>query len=472
MTTWLDVTTIWGWKRPAVGVVRVESECFRFFSGLGDSACRFCIFDGRSGDFVEVQASEVHTRIRVANGSEKAETQQGQRKRGFGGYAKLKQTIRDRLEDYPASIRIPILKSVRGPRKIYRMTKQLGQKHLAPLVSSTDRDDVHAQPPAIVQKHPFVKGDTYVSMGLDWDQKNLEGLYELKKSVGLSVLLFAYDLIPVYLPHLCVGDVSSVFSRYFVDLAWCADRILCISKCTQKDLSNFLENVGAPKPPSAVIRLGSDVAHFKGDLSAPVKQACAKPFLLFVSTIERRKNHEAIYKAYLLLLQRGRRDLPRVVFVGMNGWGISDFLADLRFDPRVKDTFVLLHHVTDSELSYLYQKASFTLYPSLYEGWGLPLAESLAYGKFALASNAASLPEVGGDLVDYIEPLDVRSWADKIAYYLDHPAELEVRNRRIVEKYRPASWESCAKSVFEHAQKLNDDMAASLGAERQKRGAP
>lgn len=138
---------------------------------------------------------------------------------------------------------------------------------------------------------------------------------------------------------------------------------------------------------------------------------------------------------------------------------MDDFLNDLRFDLRVKNRFRLLDHVTDSDLAMLYQKAYFTLFPSLYEGWGLPLAESLAHGKFCLASNSSSLPEVGGALVDYIDPWATNLWAGRIAYYLDHPEEVVRKERLIREQYIPPSWEDTGKTLYESAVALLNSSA-------------
>ena len=105
----------------------------------------------------------------------------------------------------------------------------------------------------------------------------------------------------------------------------------------------------------------------------------------------------------------------------MPGWGVDGLLSDLRLDFRIKPYVKILNHVSDGDLALLYQYAEFTVFPSLYEGWGLPIAESLAFGKFCLASNAASIPEVGGALVEYLDPWDLPAWAERLKWYFDSP---------------------------------------------------
>jgi glycosyltransferase involved in cell wall biosynthesis len=136
---------------------------------------------------------------------------------------------------------------------------------------------------------------------------------------------------------------------------------------------------------------------------------------------------------------------------------VSDFLADVRFDPRVAGSIEVLTNVSDEDLVWLYEHALFTVFPSLYEGWGLAVGESLANGKFCLASNAGSIPEVGGDLIEYLDPWDVPKWAERMAWYIRHPEELERAEKRIREQYVVPTWESTARSVFERAEALLAD---------------
>jgi glycosyltransferase involved in cell wall biosynthesis len=316
-------------------------------------------------------------------------------------------------------------------------------------------DPGFAAPTAERPPVPFRSGDVYVSMGLDWEQKDLVYLYEQKRILGFKVVLFCYDVIPVKFPHLCVGDVAAKFARYFADLAWCADQVLCISECSRNDFKALLGELGAPLPNMSVIKLGCQLPVIATDvIASDVAALLGQRFVLFVSTIERRKNHETLYRAYTRLIDAGETNLPLLVFVGMPGWGVNDLMADLRFDPRTKDLIKLLHHVNDTDLARLYQHALMTVFPSLYEGWGLPVAESLAAGKCCLASGVASIPEVGGDLVDYVDPWDVPAWAERLRWYFNNPSLVANKEARIKDSYQPMSWPKCAEDVFGHATGL------------------
>ncbi len=469
-TLWLDVTTTLLWRRPPVGIVRVETEIFKYLDALRNPTVRFCRFDLAHRSYHEVTAAEVHDVIsRFHLSRPLAETTENQ-----PAARRVAARAREALARLPTKVRQPMLgaakktePALRRALHEYRLLAKSARETRARL-AGTLKTITSATPPPDTARGPgptpFNPGDVLISGGLDWDQKDRVSLYQLKRELGLKVVLFCYDMIPVLFPHLCVGEVSGLFARYFVDVAWCADEVLCISRSSQKDLLEFLRETGAPVPRTTVVKLGSN-------LPARTKVERAKPlvegkYLLFVSTIERRKNHEVIYRAISHLVNEGRTDLPQIVFVGMLGWGVSDFVNDLKLDPRVRGRFTLLNHVSDAELAGLYAGAEFTLYPSLYEGWGLPLAESLAHGKFSLAANTSSLPEVGGPLVEYLDPWDSRKWAARIAYFLDHPEELAQREAAIREDYRAPTWAQTGQAVFSAATLLASSPPTVHRAER------
>jgi glycosyltransferase involved in cell wall biosynthesis len=171
--------------------------------------------------------------------------------------------------------------------------------------------------------------------------------------------------------------------------------------------------------------------------------------VLFVSTIERRKNHEVLYKALHVLAERRQLDPEfKLVFVGMPGWGVADLLKDIELDPLTRGNIVQINHANDAELRRLYEACQFFVYPSFYEGWGLPVAEALALGKFVLASDRGSIPEVAGSLVEYVDPWNATAWADAIARYWTDEALLAERTHRVQSEYRQISWDAAAETVL------------------------
>ncbi|TPK31701.1 glycosyltransferase family 4 protein [Mesorhizobium sp. B2-5-3] len=460
---WLDVTSILQWTRPAVGVIRVEMECGKYALDHLESAVEFCRFDRKAG-YIRVTGSDlrraidrighVHQTLVASSADDSLVTRPAvplirrlasvvrrilnKLPGGFG--ESMFRFLAVRREAAEASIN-----GLREFRRAVRAWRSPAAQTLSLLENSRPQTD------GVL----FSQGDVYVSLGLDWDQKDLTFVAERKGLLGFKTIFCCYDLIPVKFPHLCVGDVAAKFARYFADLAWCADEIVSISECSKRDLLTLLEELGTPVPKTTVIKLGSHLpTSNNAGVSTQTKEASGDRFILFVSTIERRKNHETLYRAYTRLMDKGVKNLPNLVFVGMPGWGVNDFLADLRFDNRVKDLVKVLTNVSDADLNWLYKNTLFTVFPSLYEGWGLAVAESLAAGKFCLASNAASIPEVGGDLIEYLDPWDVQQWAERLEWYFDNPYALTQAEMRIRKEYDAPTWEDTAIAVFGRAQAL------------------
>jgi glycosyltransferase involved in cell wall biosynthesis len=201
-----------------------------------------------------------------------------------------------------------------------------------------------------------------------------------------------------------------------------------------------------------------------------VKKFSGSPFVLFVSTIEKRKNHELLYRVWVRLIESGC-EVPQLLFVGMRGWGVDELLADISRDRRVKNRIHVLNNVSDAELTFLYDRCLYTLYPSFYEGWGLPVVESLAFGKFCLCSNAGSLTEAGEDFCEYIDPWDVNAWTSKIRYFVENPEEIEKRNRNAALSFKAHSWEETSRKIMHIARELLHEQRQSkpgvhVGGER------
>jgi glycosyltransferase involved in cell wall biosynthesis len=309
----------------------------------------------------------------------------------------------------------------------------------------------------------FAFGDDFLSIGLDWDHGFLEYIRIKKKDCGLRVTGCCYDIIPIKFPHYCVGDVAAFFASYFIELASTADHILCISQNSMKDLEKFLLNAGAIVPPLSVFRLGDAVTKDRISPSEawPSELNRDLGYMLIVSTIERRKNHQTAY----LALRRVIEDqllppdqIPHLVIVGMRGWGVDDLFSDIALDPVTQGFIHVLNHVSDEELRNLYLKSRFTLYPSYYEGWGLPVCESLCYGKVVVSSGISSLPEAGGDYALYCDPYSPAEWALKIVELCRDDNLLKQLENRIQTEYIPYSWSQTAQQVIDVVCSAADHM--------------
>jgi glycosyltransferase involved in cell wall biosynthesis len=144
--------------------------------------------------------------------------------------------------------------------------------------------------------------------------------------------------------------------------------------------------------------------------------------------------------------------VPVLVFAGRIGWLVQDLMQQLRNTAFLNGKIVLVEEPTDAELVALYRGCRFTLFPSFYEGWGLPVTESLAFGKPCIISNRTSLPEAGGSLARYFDPEDVADAEHVIRATIEDPEGLAQWEARIVREFRPVPWEDSARAVMRHLQ--------------------
>ncbi len=411
---WINVTTSANWNRPAVGIIRVERALAEHLQTLlGKDRCRLCIW--KDDRFVEWTADSALL-----------------------------------APDMEAALNILLPRSPSFDLARSLVARAL-QRFFTPSGEPQTDGELRFALPIKDNELPHpLPGDILLSAGLDWDYAYSRELYTLAKRQGLRIISCCYDLIPVLFPQYCVGDVSRSFTEYFMALSWGSEAVLCISEQTRRDYLQLCTELGAPLRRTIVIPLGDNLPAGGTDIGEQVNIIAQSPFILFVSTIERRKNHDVLYRAYHLLARRGAAaTLPTLVFVGMPGWGIDDLMKDIELDPLVQGKIVQLNHVTDAELEFLYKTSLFCVFPSLYEGWGLPVGEALSMGKAVIASGEASLPEVGGDLVRYVRPWDAYGWADAIDEYVKQPELVRAVETRVKAGYVPRKWTDTAATVAE-----------------------
>jgi glycosyltransferase involved in cell wall biosynthesis len=297
----------------------------------------------------------------------------------------------------------------------------------------------------------FRPGDWLVSAGLDWEHGMVDHFLDLRRECSVRIASVCHDTIPILFPQYCHCATVRDFPPYFLKLAAASEVMFCISENTKHDAERVLREAGAPVPRLEVIRLGDNLPAETGTVRTEIRELCRRKFMLYVSTLEPRKNHRVLYQALNLMCEGMPEDsVPVLVFAGKTGWGLTDLLTEIALNPVTRGRIEVLHGSSDAELAELYRNAVCVLCPSHYEGWGLPVAEALAHGKVVLASNSSSLPEIGGDLVTYLDPLNPREWARAMEEQMTNPEARAAREAAVRSSYRPHAWSDTARQVAAH----------------------
>lgn len=202
-----------------------------------------------------------------------------------------------------------------------------------------------------------------------------------------------------------------------------------------------------PLPPIDVIRLGSDLTPGRPG-AVPVPGLEPGTFVVTVGDVVERKNHALLVTVWRQLIAAGPPEVPHLVVAGRIGLEEVSLVQRVQQDPSLRARIRFMPNVSDETLAWLYANCRFTLFPSRREGFGLPVAESLAFGKLCVASSAEAIPEAGQDLAIHLDPGDEPGWRSTIARLLADPRELADREAQIRQRFRRSTWRDTAADVL------------------------
>lgn len=288
--------------------------------------------------------------------------------------------------------------------------------------------------------------DTILILGKPWDYPLIQNFLSSEKNItNFKIVQLVYDLIISLNPQLHHPALFKVYTQNMFEAISNSDMLLAISKSTADDLKIFAEKLNMTLPKVKTIRLGDEISDTIQPSDKPDSRI-EDEYIACIGTIEIRKNHTLLYYCYKLAQEKGI-ELPQLVIVGSPGWMTEDIQYLINNDPTVKPKIIILNNISDAALIWIYKNCLFTVYPSLYEGWGLPVAESLAYGKLCIASNSSSIPEIAEEMIDYFSPYDANECLGLIIKYLDTKT---LKNKvKIIKSYKTTTWKDTTIQVEE-----------------------
>lgn len=402
MSIWIDLTDLVEWRGNLTGIQRIQYNISKLYAETSEDV-RFFTYHSLSRRFKEVNLDVLAI---VQSGVIKAPKHRRSIYRGVLRRVRLLNT------------------EIRIRNKIIRVVDATRRKLLTK------------------SAFPFTKDDTVIVMGTIWLGYFAQDLVVAKKLNNFRLIHFAFDMIPSKFPGYVVPWLPKVFSDYYKKAFAISDGIVAISQSTANDVREFMKRYKIKNTPEIkVIRIGESIEDRR---ERPVRRL-EPGFVLSVSTVEARKNHAAL--AYVVREAQARGiKLPHIVIAGRRGWHTADFLYTVENDPVLAKAITLVESPDDAQLTWLYKNCLYTIFPSFYEGWGMPVAESLAYGKMCIASDTSSLVEIAPGIVDHFSPYDTSQILEKMVKYMDKNT-LKAKENQIKKQYQPTSWQTMFNNV-------------------------
>lgn len=261
-----------------------------------------------------------------------------------------------------------------------------------------------------------------------------------------KLVLTVHDLSVVHFKEAHQKVQVEYFDKFFLKRLSRADHIVTVSHFVKNEI---IEQLGFDESRISAIYNGVDHERFRPMERSELEATCDKftlpeQFILFVGSIEPRKNLLGLLKAYNGLPDELKSAYP-LILAGFKGWNNAEIMREI---DRSKAHIRYLGYLEDTELVHLYNLATLFVYPSLYEGFGIPVLEAMACGTPVLTSNVASLPEVCGDAAIFADPRDSAQICSKLQRLLQDETLREALVQKGIKQAAKFSW---VQSASQHA---------------------
>jgi glycosyltransferase involved in cell wall biosynthesis len=260
----------------------------------------------------------------------------------------------------------------------------------------------------------------------------------------IPLIVSIMDVIPLTHPQYLTSSLREYKAQAFKYLAKRANHVITISEYSAQQI---VQTCGIDRSKISVTPLGVDSAYFERHTLQNIenvkkKYGLFKPYFLFIGTLQPRKNLYRLVQAYLKLPSSVRQSI-QLVIAGRAGLGMQE-LVDLLNTGTSDDEVKWLKYLPDEDLKPLLQAATAMVYPSLYEGFGLPIIEAFASAVPVITSQTTSMPEVAGDAALLVDPESIESISHAMLEVIDQPSATQNRVLKGVERAKTFTWRSTA----------------------------
>lgn len=264
--------------------------------------------------------------------------------------------------------------------------------------------------------------------------------------------LTIYDLIPVLYPQFLLSEqITLLYKKTLASISQ-KDWVICISHSTKNDLCNYL-NIDASRV--FVTHLAAEPSIFYPCTDAETIAAIRNKYglrdggyILSLGTLEPRKNIDHVIRCFAQLIQEQNIKDLYLVLVGTPGWKYDKIMEEISKKSWLKERIIFTGYVPQSDLAALYSGALTFVYPSFYEGFGLPPLEAMQCGVPVISSNTSSLPEVVGDAGVMLDPKDANGLCQSMLEIYNRPLLREKMSLKSLEQAKLFSWERCARETI------------------------
>lgn len=293
----------------------------------------------------------------------------------------------------------------------------------------------------------FPHGSVFLELDSVWHSRcKRMTLYPALKARGVKIAVCYQDLIPIMWPQYAASETICAFLGYMTACVTYGDLFISSTRTNIRYLQDFMRQIGVEnQAPCAVSWLGTDFKERsrEGKPGKRLEEIVGRgKYLLMVGTVEPRKNHRLVLDA----MEQGLfAEGWQLVIAGRQGWDVQETAERIRSHGLLGSQLYWIEDATDADIEYLYTHSRFVVFPSLTEGFGLPVAEALGRGIPVLCSDHPVLREVGGEYCRYFSPEDPQS-LPRVLEQADE-ALTYGQMRETLRGYKAVSWDQVAERI-------------------------